>query len=89
MQCIVEGQHGIAAENDAVSGDVPRQPRCDGDGLGVGQFATTASGGVSSPSEAISASSSTSETTTSGSMPAWRSTRGLPADAGPRTTWVM
>src|SRR5271168_3067655 len=50
---------------------------------------TTSPGEVSGPSAAITASSSTPETTTSGSTPACRSTVSRPGEADPSTMLVM
>src|SRR6516164_3443386 len=50
---------------------------------------TTPPGEASGPRPAMTRSSSTPDTTTTGSMPAWRSTLRRPGDADPSTTRVI
>ena len=84
-------QHRIAADHHAVRARCPRSRTLgDGSALASGQRGDDlARAWPSGPCAAMTASSSTPETTTSGSIPAWRNTFRRPGDAEARTTRVI
>jgi len=79
----------MTTQSAAVAGCRAATSRLTASALACASAPTTVSGAARAPSAAATASSSTPETTTTGSIPALRSTVSRPVEADPSTTRVM